>query len=649
MYLIRKVHYQPPAFDELFQIRVLNNYLFAIDPQCLYLYKRDIAELTGIKASTPSEVFCRYHAFLSHIYKARVNETDSILAASGWPHWIMNDSLQINNSFCNRYPAEVTSKVGKINQWLRLYTLKEAGDSLTRGSYLFTKDAAIHKTSVKELRKMLLRERSSPERIDAFLAGNLLNAIASACDPHSDYFTGQQKNQFSDALSSTVKRYGLSFTENKSGRIEISGIKPGTPAWKSNRLNVGDIIAKVRFGHRRIVDVSAYDMNEFNELLAQSVEQEMDLHVLKKGGEMVEVRLAKATIKSDENVINSYVLSDGFPVGYISLPAFYTDFTDGSAMGSANDVARELVRLRTDSIKALILDLRNNGGGSVAEAIHLAGIFIDAGPLFIERVVSKKPRVIKDVNRGAIYTGPLIVLINENSASASELLALALKSHERAVVVGSRSWGKATEQVVLPLDTSFDLYNDRRKYNESNGYVKLTVGKLYDLSGGTYQREGVAPQVAIPDPWAPVPQGEDSYEHALNNDIIDKKVFVETSPDPNIGTCASLSAERMRADEGFKAVTDNCRRRNTLWASATLPLHPVQYRQFVTTLHALDSVIDAVCTPDTNIHVRASHTNNYLAKIDEELQGLIEDEIQELKKDIILRETYHIVKDLYSN
>jgi len=654
LYLIKKMHYQPPQFDKAFASKVIDNYLFYIDGQCLSLYASDILFLKDIQnqESTTKDVFCRSFDFLFTIYQKRLNETDSLAnnCINKKYIWHNNDSLIFYDSFENNYSKNIDQKINKIDDWVRLYTLRqlELASRLNK-DFEFFKNDDLKIKAISRLRKNFSKKLNNPKGIESYLAENLLQAIISTCDPHSDYFNSIDKKQFTESLSTTVEMFGFSFNENKSEHIEISAIAPGSPAWKCNKLNIGDQVTKVKFYNKLQIDVSDLDINEFNDLMYNAPEKDVDITVLKKNGAVIETHLVKEILKSEDNIINSYVLTEKSPIGYISLPSFYTDFSKQTPFGCANDVAKEIIKLKEDNIKGLILDLRNNGGGSVEEATNLAGIFIDAGPLFISKIQSQKPKVTKDMNRGSIYSGPLVIIINKGSASASELLAQILKTQQRAIIVGGNSFGKATGQIIIPLDTSYNMMGGRKNYDELNGYIKMTVEKFYDLSGTTHQKTGVLPNIPIPDLWS-YSAGEKEFSNALINDVIEKKVKLDVLPDEKIKICADLSANRIKADSQFKRMISLADTVNSFSINNAIPLYPLRYYKILRTNNAIDSIIDKTFSSSNNLFtIKPNKTNSEVMKMDEFLQTSTDAKMEDFKKDIILQETYNIITDYISN
>ncbi|HET6227892.1 MAG TPA: S41 family peptidase [Bacteroidia bacterium] len=655
LYLIQKLHVQPPTFDKAFVASAIENFLFYIDGQCRSLYEKDIVALNKIQADeeNPSAAFCKSYNYLLTVYEKRLKETDSILTSSKTKKytWNKTDSITFFDEFKNAYSKTEAIKVKRIDDWLKMNTLRQMDVSgKLEKDFEFEKNDNLKVKAILKMRKALNKKMNPPNGIASYLEENLLQAIMATCDPHSDYFTPTLNKQFKESLSTDQEIYGFSFQENKEEHLEITALAPGSPAWKSNGLNVGDQIIKIKLHNKPEVDVSDYDGDEFSKLLDMSTEKELDLTVIKKSGEVSVVHLKKAIVHSEENTVNGYVLTGKYPIGYISLPSFYTDFSQATANGCANDVAKEISKLNEDNIQGLIIDVRNNGGGSVAEAMNLAGIFIDAGPLFVEKTKAPKPFVMKDMNRGAIYTGPLLILINKGSASASELFAQMMKTQQRAIVAGTNSFGKATGQVIVPLDTTVSTQRATIGYNEKNGYIKITIEKLYDLSGNTYQNQGVKPDILIPDLWSGLYKSEKEYKHVLPNESIDKKVKIEVQPDTKIVVCEDLSETRVKNSNLFKRTLSLGDTLKSFFGRNTYPLYPTTYNEILKKEDVITDLVDTVFSkPADDLLIKPTKNMQEIIKMDSFLNTTISKEIEDLKKDAILREAYYILMDYNSN
>jgi carboxyl-terminal processing protease len=336
------------------------------------------------------------------------------------------------------------------------------------------------------------------------------------------------KDAFEASLGKKTMEYGLNFDEDEEGNVMIDDLKPGSSAFQSGQLNEGDKIQSVQIGSQTPQNVSELDVTQVYQIITNASDNKVTLTVKKPDGSTRQVILRKEIQEADEdeNKVKSFILKGKKSIGYISLPAFYSDWEDSQGInGCANDVAKEIVKLKKDAIDGLILDVRYNGGGSMQEAIELAGIFIDAGPVGQYRSRDGKVITLKDANRGTIYDGPLLLMVNGYSASASEMIAATLQDYNRALVVGSPTFGKATAQVILPLDTTIDL-NTYDGTKAADSYIKLTISTLYRLNGTSAQINGVKPHIILPDISRASQQGEANERFALRTiDIAANKYY----------------------------------------------------------------------------------------------------------------------------
>jgi carboxyl-terminal processing protease len=260
--------------------------------------------------------------------------------------------------------------------------------------------------------------------------------------------------------------------------------------------------------------------------------------------------LKKEKMENEENIVKSFVLNGEKKIGYILLPGFYTEWENESGSSCANDVAKEIIKLKRENIDGLILDLRYNGGGSLGEAMEMAGIFIDEGPLFSLRDKAGKLQTLKDPNRGTIYDGPLALMVNGQSASASEILSACLQDYNRAVIVGSTTYGKATGQQMFSLDT----LSNKAEPAPGMDMVKITGEKLYRLTGATAQFSGVIPDVALPDAFDAMEYREKFSKQALLPDTAKRNSYYKALQPLPAGKLSALSLQRTKNNEEFNSV-----------------------------------------------------------------------------------------------
>jgi carboxyl-terminal processing protease len=272
--------------------------------------------------------------------------------------------------------------------------------------------------------------------------------------------------------------------------------------------------------------------------------------VRKKNGQLEKVTLQKRKLENDENIVKSFVLKGAKNIGYITLPSFYTRWEDEGGSKCAYDVAKEIVKLKRDSITGLILDLRYNGGGSMQEAIEMAGIFIDEGAICQFNEKGEKLVTLKDINRGVIYNGPLVILVNGYSASASELLAASLQDYNRALIVGSRTHGKGTSQQIYPLENKAATVIS----SSGNAFVKLTGGKFYRVTGKSSQFYGVLPDIQIANPFDELGDYESKIPFALKPDTVGSYKYFKPMKELPKNGLQEKSTLRVSGNSKFKSI-----------------------------------------------------------------------------------------------
>jgi carboxyl-terminal processing protease len=342
---------------------------------------------------------------------------------------------------------------------------------------------------------------------------------------------------------------GLAVEENDKGDKTIGYLQPGGSAWKSGQLHKGDVILKVKISgvEKEVADIGA---EELEDILSGTKSGDVEITYKTVAGVVKSTKLLLEKVTDEEEKVKSYVVKANKKIGYINLPGFYSredDFKNLKYDGCANDVSKEIIKLRKDNIEGLILDLRDNGGGSMWEAMQLAGIFIDVGPLASIKDKDGKVSFLKDPNRGTIYDGPLMVLINGQSASASEFLSATLQDYNRAVIVGGTTYGKGTSQTLQPLDTN--KINESKKYED---FVKVTESKFYRVNGSTVQWKGVEPDIMLPDFFEDAYFKEKANASALKPDNSKIGNYTASSLLP-LELLKAKSEARVNLDPFFKA------------------------------------------------------------------------------------------------
>ncbi|AWA30680.1 peptidase S41 [Flavobacterium magnum] len=369
------------------------------------------------------------------------------------------------------------------------------------------------------------------------LQGFFLDAFCNYFDPHSNYFSLDARSSFLSGLSTSNLSLGLDIALNEKEEIIVGDVIPGGPAARSEKFEKGDNIIKVANAKGEAYWVSCTSLETIGEMIFADTSRELTITLRKKNGNTAEVRLQKEIMKARENSVYSYIAEkNGTRVGYINIPNFYSDFENNSPYGCADDVVKEIIKLQDDKVDGIVIDLLDNGGGSMEEAIRLVGMFIDVGPVSILTNNKGRQEILKDTNRGMAYTGPVVILVNGFSASASEFFSAAMQDYNRAFVIGAPTLGKATMQTIMPLD------------NKNEDFVKLTVEKFYRITGESGQIRGVIPDIELPMLFDGVIKREDGFKTALVHDSITTNARFRRLLIPNKERVLSLSKARVQHD-----------------------------------------------------------------------------------------------------
>lgn len=427
------------------------------------------------------------------------------------------------------------------------------------------------------------------------------------------------------------------------GNIKVSSILTGSPAWKSGELQTGDIIVKVGQGNDEPVDLTGYVVTDAVKVIRGKKGTEVKLTVKKQDGSLKIISLIRDEIVQDETFARSAIVKEGGSrIGYIYLPEFYADFDRPNGNRSFVDVAKEVQKLKEENVDGIVLDLRNNGGGSLYDVVQMAGLFIEDGPIVQVKDRDNKPTVLKDKDRNVLYTGPFAVMVNEFSASASEIFAAAIQDYGRGVVVGSTStYGKGTVQRNIGLDTETGF----SMTNSDLGTVKLTLQKFYRINGGSTQLKGVSSDIVLPDNLEYLKVREKDDEDALPWDEINKASYSNWQSSFDLKALQQLSQQRLETDNTFQLI-----RENTEWLSKQNDRHySLQIDQYKNEQKAIRSTIKQLETllklkGEIDVAALPKEVNRW--ENDKSKQERFEAWIKNLRKDIYLDQTVKVVNDM---
>lgn len=540
-----KQHYAPVQWNDTASQRLFNRWLHVLDDDKLYFTRDEINVLNRYASRLDDEMNGPDWEFFQNslqLYKKAVQRADSLQKQ------LLSKPLDFTKPDGLQYPftdfaasvPELQQRYTRMIKWRILNSiasqLDTAGNIQATGGLQLPADFAARETKardkIKRMYNIAYREMGvTAGSFEHDMGNKYLQAIAWCYDPHTSYMDLSEKKDFETALSGFEYSTGMGLQQNDDGNYEVERLEPGGNAWRSGELHKGDIVVSVKKGEAAEKELSEMEEEEVEELMSGNSDEKVELTVKAASGATKKVSLTKEKVTNDEGIVKSYVISGTQKIGYIKLPDFYSresqdikDEADISFDGCANDVSKEIVKLKKDSIAGLILDLRYNGGGSMWEAMQLAGIFIDYGPVASVKSREGKIRFLKDPNRGTAYDGPLLVMINGASASASELTSAMLQDYKRALIVGSNTYGKGTAQVVYPMDTAF-TEDSKTNYDSFKDFVKVTNKKFYRVNGGTTQWKGVEPDITLPDIFEALDIKESKSASALLPDESQKGMY----------------------------------------------------------------------------------------------------------------------------
>jgi carboxyl-terminal processing protease len=543
---LKQVHYSPQKLDDTFSEKVFDLYLNnAFNKQ--FLLQSDIDELSKYKEDIDDEITTQRHDFYKatqEIVNKRIKEKES------WSREILSKPFDFTVD--EDYEADAKKmQFAKNNdelknEWrknLKYRVLYRLDDLLTKQEKAAEKknsdtakaaDVKIKPYDTLEAearRKTLKEEEDRFKRLYKITPRDRFSEFANACtgvyDPHTQYFAPRDKKKFDQGMSGQFEGIGARLMQ-KDGVLEVSEIIVGSPSYKQGELKRGDDILKVAQGAGEPVDITNMDMEDAIELIKGKKGTEVRLTVKKSDNSLKVIPIIRDVIEIEETFAKSALLDNNKnKMGYIYLPSFYTDFTRNGARHCSQDMRKEIEKLKKQNIKGLIVDLRDNGGGSLQEVVEMAGLFFTKGPVVQVKGKSNTPlNIMEDRNPDVVWDGPLTILINHTSASASEILAAAIQDYKRGVIVGTTSFGKGTVQSFINLDNFLLPQFDTIK---PIGEVKITQQKFYRINGGATQLKGVTPDIMLPDPYEFIDIGEKEYDNPMPWDEISRANYTEFS------------------------------------------------------------------------------------------------------------------------
>lgn len=639
--IIQQQHYKPKAIDDSLSVFVFDDFLKRLDDDNRLFTEVEINNLKKHKLRIDDYLKEQDCEFLNEFYKTyttAIGRYRSTIEAIKKEPFLFNSTESIQFSKKAFPYAKDDAEFRKLyKKRILFYVLKEVSEISKNKDSLLANFDKVSKESKEKILETFSCKASGFELTRAEFNGKFFNSVCTYYDPHTDYFSASERSSFLSGVSADNLTFGMMVSMNDKDEIIVDQVLPGSSAYYTEKIDDGDQVIKIKYKNEEY-NIACASMQKVESIFSSSEYKNVEFTLKKKSGEIYTVNLSKKVMKDYENNVYSYILKkDNKKIGYIRIPSFYAKFENGKT-NMSDDVIREIYKLQEDKVQGLIIDLQNNGGGSMDEAVKLTGAFIDIGPVAIMNNRRGQTQTLKDQNRGSVYTGPLVVLINGFSASASEFFANAMQDYERAVVVGAQSYGKASMQRIYPL--TFDTTPEE--------FIKLTIEEFYRITGKTNQTIGITPDVAIPALFSEQMPRESDNKTALKNDAIDGVLRYTAFSNPMKAKAIENSRKRISSIDEVKTINDMNVKIDKLYEGPTSPVL-LNFDSVFTEVSQMNSLwkeIRNLSEKEYPINVERNSVDVEYQEFDEYLKSSNTEKIKALKSNFPVLEAINIINDL---
>ena len=650
---LNRLHFQPKSIDDAFSGQLYGEYLKDVDGGKRFYNQADVDQLKKFEFQLDDEANAGSFEFFN-LATARMDA--ALLKTQGWYREILANPLDFSKSETleadgkKQEPAKDDVELRlRWEKWMKYEVLSRVteeqekqtkpdfkGEQKTFAALEIEQRKKVLDTYDKWFKRMQKMDRT--RRMEMYF-----NAITNVFDPHTGYFSPKEKENFDIQMSGKLEGIGARL-QSDGEKTLVTEIVPGGPAWKQGDLQPKDIILKVAQGEDEPLDVMGWDIDDVVGKIRGPKGSVATLTVQKPDGAEKVIKITRDVVLMEEGFAKSLILGESQDkIGYIYLPKFYADFTPQGQTSCAVDVAKEVEKLKAENVKGIILDLRNNGGGSLRDVVQMSGLFIEEGPIVQVKSRNRKPEIMEDNDERVQYGGPFVVMVNGFSASASEILAAAMQDYGRAVIVGSaRTYGKGTVQRFLDLDNATS--NEAVK---PLGEMKLTIQKFYRISGKTTQLDGVTPDIVLPDFYNLVDLGERDNDYPLESTTIEPVPFKQNAYRiSDLNKLKAASASRIQTDETFQKVVENAIRLRKQKDQSQYPLQLDKYQQWDKRQNEESERFENIFQPIVSFQIQNLATD--LPQIQSDTSRIARNDnwMKDKRKDVQLYETFRIMQDM---
>ncbi len=668
-YVLEQGHYSPSKIDDTFSKEVYKSYLEALDPSKRFFIQSDVDEFSKYENQIDDQIKNKDLTFFDLTYKRlmqRMKESKNFYKFS----LVKPIDYTIDESFNVDYEKAPYCKslVELMEKWrkqIKLSTLSTLVDKLkveenrkngivdtidkpSKSKKVKVKENVVPKTFEqleKESRTDALKSLEQYyENIDELSRedwfSQYINAIAERFDPHTSYFAPEAKERFDVDISGTLEGIGARL-QKKDDLVEITELISGGPAWRGKEIEEGDLIMKVAQYKEEAVDVVGMKLNDVVKMIKGKKGSEVVLTVKKVDGSIKEITIIRDIVEIEETYVKSSIVEkNGKKYGMIYLPKFYINFENKDGRDAGKDMAIEVKRLKDQNVDGIIVDVRNDGGGSLKTVVDIAGLFITEGPIVQVRS-SRSQEVLYDRDKKIEYDGPLVIMTNGYSASASEILAAAIQDYKRGVIIGSKqTYGKGTVQQVYNLNE----LDPTLPYNL--GALKFTSQKFYRINGGSTQLEGVVSDVAMPDRYMYLKNGERDLDNALPFDKIEPAKYNVWDRQLGFNSAIANSKSRIASNPRFNLIEENAKWLDDRNSEYDYNLNLEKFKEVRLALENTAKKYKSLGKYSNNLKFSSLPYEIEIMKTDLALKDKREDWHENLAKDIYVEEAINVLDDL---
>ena len=651
---LANAHYRPIDIDDSFSAKVFDLFLKRLDRNKRFFYDSDFENFKEFKYDLDEQSKNGTYQFfdlVSETYKKRVVEIESIYEE------VLSSPIDFN--VVEYYDFDEDSRVFMSSvedmredwrKYLKFNVLEKFYSKIAsaekEGSVSPATYDSLLNQSVEDVLKI---QRSWFKRLQKFDREKQLdmyiNCITEVFDPHTSYFPPREKEDFDIRMSGRLEGIGAQLSE-RDGEIKVEMIVPGSPSYLQGELKEGDIVLKVAQKDSVPVSVVNMDLSDAVILIRGKKGTTVTLTVRKPDGTIKDISIVRDVVIMEEGYAKSAIINEGkSKIGFIHLPQFYTDMNSRVGRTCSKDVKDEVLKLMDEGVHGIVLDLRNNGGGSLQDVVDMAGLFVGKRPIVQARYKDRKPDILISRERKIVYDGPLVILVNKYSASASEILAAALQDYNRALILGAndQTFGKGTVQRFLDLNR----FSPNPEY--TFGSLKVTIQKFYRVNGGTTQLTGVIPDLILPERFSSIPAGERTEDYPLQWNEIDSLPLKMDMPSQQkaIAQAVKKAHKRVGKSQVFKLIEEESKR---VELNRNKTRYPLNFEEFKAEQLASKAEFDRF-----DAAFKANVKELQLVGLPKDLQAIGSDTVKlkmkqdwlgNYKKDIYLNEAVSVIIDL---